>query len=128
MYLLDSDFLINFLKGKEKEVKFIHKATSANLSTSIICIGEVLEGLYATNNEDKTAQFEQLITKFKSFEINREVINEFALLRANLRTQGKLIDNLDLLIAATCMAYNLTLVTSNISHFKRIPKLKIYRE
>jgi predicted nucleic acid-binding protein len=45
--------------------------------------------------------------------------------RAILRKDSRLIDNFDLLIAATCLHYNLTLMTNNISHFDRIEKLKI---
>jgi predicted nucleic acid-binding protein len=37
-----------------------------------------------------------------------------------------LIPYLDLLIAATALAYDLTLLTRNRRHFQRIPDLKLY--
>jgi predicted nucleic acid-binding protein len=37
-----------------------------------------------------------------------------------------LIPDTDLLIAATALAENLTLVTRNVRHFNRIPELKLY--
>ena len=52
---------------------------------------------------------------------------KFAKLRAGLRKEGNLIDNMDLLIAATCLVNKLTLITGNVKHFQRVPGLKILR-
>ena len=60
-------------------------------------------------------------------DVNKKIIQEFAILRGRLRSKGKLIDNFDLLIAATCLSYNLVLATNNKSHFTRIPKLEIIK-
>ena len=43
-----------------------------------------------------------------------------------LRRQGQLIPDLDLLIAATALAHDLTLVTRNRHHFERIPDLRLH--
>ncbi|MFO7865930.1 MAG: VapC toxin family PIN domain ribonuclease, partial [Candidatus Aminicenantes bacterium] len=37
----------------------------------------------------------------------------------------KIIQDMDILIAATALTHNLTLVTNNIRHFKNIPDLRI---
>jgi tRNA(fMet)-specific endonuclease VapC len=42
-----------------------------------------------------------------------------------LRKSGKPIDDIDLLIAGTAISNDLVLVTHNLSHFERIPELKI---
>ena len=47
-------------------------------------------------------------------------------MRAFLRRQGQLIPDLDLLIAATALAHDLTLVTRNRRHFSRILSLRLY--
>lgn len=129
MYLLDSDYLINFLKGKKTTVEVIAKLRRQNkkLYTSIICVGEVLEGFDILKNKEKILIFEKLLETLQILEINRKVINHFALTRGKLRKEGKLIDNFDLLIASTCLAYDLILLTKNIAHFQRIPNLKIYK-
>ena len=54
-----------------------------------------------------------------------ETARTFGKLRASLRRTGELIDNFDLLIAATCLSHGMTLLTGNIRHFKRIPGLNI---
>jgi tRNA(fMet)-specific endonuclease VapC len=40
--------------------------------------------------------------------------------------RGRLISDMDLLIAATAMHHNLTLVTRNHRHFERVPNLRLY--
>ncbi|MEA2511263.1 MAG: hypothetical protein QOJ59_750, partial [Thermomicrobiales bacterium] len=49
-----------------------------------------------------------------------------ARIRSFLRSQGRLIPDIDLQIAATAVSLDLTLVTRNLRHFSRIPGLKIY--
>ncbi|MDM8517815.1 hypothetical protein QUF76_16590 [Desulfobacterales bacterium HSG16] len=44
---------------------------------------------------------------------------------ANLRKQGKPVDDIDLLIAGIAVAKNMVLVTHNQSHFERIKQLNI---
>ena len=39
--------------------------------------------------------------------------------------RGVPIDSADVLIAATALRYRLTLVTANVSHYDRIPSLKL---
>jgi tRNA(fMet)-specific endonuclease VapC len=45
----------------------------------------------------------------------------FAEIKADLQTQGNIIDDMDLLIAATALTMNYTLVTNNERYFSRIP-------
>jgi tRNA(fMet)-specific endonuclease VapC len=51
----------------------------------------------------------------------------FARTRADLRRSGQLIADLDLLIAATALHHDLTLLTRNVRHFARIPGLRLYQ-
>jgi tRNA(fMet)-specific endonuclease VapC len=50
----------------------------------------------------------------------------FAELRAFLRRRGGLISDFDIIIAATALHYDLTVLTFNVRHFQRIPDLRIY--
>lgn len=126
MYLIDSDIIINFLNGREKERDLLAGIKSQTLSTSIICVGEILEGIYTLRSKKKLKEFEAFLEGFEIYDIDKVVIERFSVLRAKLRKEGSLIDNPDLLIASTCIAHNLILVTGNISHFKRTSTLKLY--
>lgn len=125
MYLIDSDVLINFLKGEEIAVKTIKKLQNKPLYISVISVGEILEGLLETKNMKKLSSFKELLKTVTTINIDLPIIEKFASLRKFLRNKGLLIDNFDLLIASTCLAHDLILITNNISHFKRIPRLKI---
>ncbi len=125
MYLIDSDVLINFLKGDPDAVDTIKRIGSHLLYISVISVGEIWEGLLETKNKKKLASFNELLKTLTVVNIDLMVIEKFASVRKLLRKKGMLIDNLDLLIASTCLAYNLSLVTKNTRHVKRIPDLKM---
>lgn len=125
MYLIDSDVLINFLKGEQDAVDTIKRLQVQSLYISIISVGEILEGLLETKNKKKLISFKKLLKSLNVINIDLTVIEKFASVRKLLRKKGMLIDNFDLLIASTCLAYDLYLVTRNTSHFRRVPDLKM---
>ncbi len=125
MYLVDSDALINFLKGEKEAVKTIRKLQNQPLYISIISVGEILEGLFETKNKKKLTSFKELLKTVTIINVDLPIIEKFAFIRKSLRQKGLLIDNFDLLIASTCLTHDLILITMNVSHFKRIPGLKI---
>jgi len=124
MYLIDSDVLIDFLKAKKNTIDVLGKLKSNERYTSIICVGEILEGL----SEKQKKKFQKLINLINVYDINLKVIVKFSEIRKELRRKGNLIDNFDILIAATCLVNDLILITNNLKHFKRIEGLKILRK
>jgi tRNA(fMet)-specific endonuclease VapC len=57
--------------------------------------------------------------------LKQPVARQFGEIKAKLRREGKLIEDFDLLIATTALTHDLTLVTNNLEHFKRIENLQI---
>ena len=57
--------------------------------------------------------------------LDEKISKIFAQERGRLRRKKAMIDNFDLMIGATCLAYNLTLLTNNIKHFQNINGLLI---
>lgn len=51
----------------------------------------------------------------------------FARTRSALRRAGTRIPDMDLLIAATAIHHDVTLLTRNVRHFTRITQLKLYQ-
>ena len=62
---------------------------------------------------------------FPIIDIGKGIIEIFGAIKAKLEDSGNRIDDMDLLIAATSMYMNLSLVTSNKSHFNRIDDLML---
>jgi len=125
-YLIDTDWVIDFLKGKEEVKKKISSLYEKGLAISVISLSELYEGIYGSENKESHLEsLENFLKGVFILEINEEIAKIFGKERANLRKTGKLIDNFDLMIASTCLYYNLNLLTNNIKHFERIENLKI---
>ena len=128
-YLVDTDWIIHALHGKEKEVTKLLELKKEGLAISVISLAELYEGVYRSTDPIST---ETILKDFLSgvmvLEINEEISKKFGELRAKLRTQGKLIGDFDLLIASTGLCYNLTLLTYNINEFERVENLNIFSD
>jgi predicted nucleic acid-binding protein len=57
--------------------------------------------------------------------VTSEVARKFGELRADLLDAGQTAPEMDLLIAATALVHDLTLVTHNVEDFKHVPGLTI---
>ena len=121
-YLLDTNILIDISKGAADKLLILEKLGEDQMTTSVICLGEFLEGLDA-NGVNK---LERMINGLTTLEIGQKEIYIFAEIRKQLRPKGILIDNMDILIAATAIANDLILITDNLKHFSRVKGLKIY--
>ncbi len=97
-------------------------------SNCIVCeltIGELLIGAYKGGDKRQWAQVETTKKKFKLLPVTYGIIDLYARNRAIVESQGKKIDQIDLLIGSTAVFHNLTIVTHNTKHFERIPNIKI---
>lgn len=78
---------------------------------------------------DHSAQETSFLNRLRVVEVigmNEEIMRGYAYIRGTLRRDGTSIGVADILIAATALHYDLTLVTGNLDHFRRIPELKLY--
>ena len=127
-YLIDTDRIIDFLKGDKKTVEKLTSLLDEGLAVSVISLAELYEGVYGSDNPERRMNgLNDFLTSVNVLEVNNEISMVFGKKRAALRKDGKLIDNFDLLIAATCLHYDLTLITNNTQHFERIEELNILR-
>lgn len=127
-YLLDTSIIVNIFRGKKEEQKLI-ESLDGERASSFVCLAELYEGVARSRDREKE---EDNLVKFFSrlhnvFGIDNEVAKKFGETRAQLKAQGNIIEDLDLIIAATCITYNQTLITRNQKHFSRIPDLRIYQ-
>lgn len=127
-HLIDSDYVVDWLKGRSDAVQLLTGLRRGGLAISDITFGEVYEGIYS-GRDPVTAErgFRQFLRLATVVPTNRTIMRRFARLRGELRARGLLIGDLDLLIAATALAHDLTLVTRNRRHFARIPGLALYQ-
>lgn len=113
-YLLDSDVIIWFLRGKEEVVTLIKNlAKDKLLGCSPLSIIEIKLGM-KKGEEDETNLFFDTI---KVWEIDKQIATEAANYIMQYRKKGVTIDFIDATIAATCKLKNLILMTYNIDHY-----------
>ena len=126
-YLVDTDWVVEYLKGREPAATTLPLLRHDELAISLITFGEIYEGIYSGRNPEHHEEvFLRLLRRVQVLSLNRTILRHFARIRGQLRSQGQLIGDLDLLIAGTALYHDLTLVTHNTRHFSRIPNLKVY--
>ena len=125
-YLLDTSAVVNFLRGKQSINETVIKAGAA---VSIITRAELYYGALKSSQPKRNLD---LVNGFlEELEINTVNLSEgivltYARLKTQLEKQGRRLDEFDLLIAASALENNFTLVTENAKHFSRIKDLRIF--
>ncbi|MEX1254180.1 MAG: type II toxin-antitoxin system VapC family toxin [Dehalococcoidia bacterium] len=126
-YLVDSDWIIDCLRGDQKAAAVLLGVVREGLAVSIISVAEIYEGAYGL--PDSAAHMQTLRSFLRAFTpltVSDSIAERFAQLRAKLRQEGRPIADFDLLIAATALEHGLALITRNERHFRRIEGLELY--
>ena len=129
MYLLDSDWLIDYLDDLPDAVELVGPLADAGLAFSVVTYMEAFEG--TLRKQDPAAAQARLragLRPFHAIHVSQEIAARCAIIRYDLRSRGRRIRDraLDLLIAVTAIEYDLTLVTRNLDDFSDIPGLRLY--
>ena len=124
--LLDTDTLSEIMKGRNSNVEqkaIQYLKTHGQFRISVITRYEILRGLKAKQALRQIAIFEDRCNKSYVYPLTDDIAVQASDIYAYLHKQGLLISDADILIAATALVHNLTLITGNIEHFSRIPNL-----
>jgi len=125
-YIIDSDILIYFLKGQAKVVEHITKLETDEIATTIINHTELLFGAFNSEKKKQNLELiENFLDKVQILAFCKDSSYIFAEQKALLKKQGKIIADMDLMIASIAIQNHGILVTNNTKHFDRINKLKI---
>lgn len=125
-YLLDTSTIINYLRGVDLTVEMINNI-EGEMCSSYICLSELYEGVYRVKEQEKA---EKVVKDFfqslsEVYTVDEKIAKQFGEIRAHLKKTGKVLEDIDIFIAATCVVYGLTLITENKKHFFRIKNLEI---
>ncbi len=126
--LWDTDVMSEHLKGKNPHVvrrATVYLSQHKRTTFSLITRFEILRGLKARNATHLLTQFEVVCQSAQILLITDDIIVLAADLWAALRRRGQLIDDSDVLIAATALHHSLPVATGNVAHFSRIPGLTV---
>jgi len=126
-YMLDTDICSYLIRGgvPSLDAKVVKRPTAS------LCMSEVTraELLFGVERKGRPAKLATLVGRFlqqvPSLPWDDDAALVYAQVRAGMERAGKLIGNLDMLIAAHALAAELVLVTNNEREFKRVPGLGV---
>ena len=96
------------------------------MGISAITLGELRYGAACSARPEANHQaIDGFISGITLIGVDARTAHAFGDLKAQLRKQGMLIEDFDLVIAATARSHDLSLVTNNVDHFGRIPHLRL---
>jgi tRNA(fMet)-specific endonuclease VapC len=95
---------------------------------SVIAFGELLEGVLFSKRGQPALNRQRLLQFLAPFDIinlTPEIAEVWADQRGTLRSRGTITPDNDLIIAATALRFDMTVVTFNRKHFERIEGLPL---
>jgi tRNA(fMet)-specific endonuclease VapC len=125
--LVDTDVLSAIMRRSQAATAKAAAYLSVHslFSFSIITRYEILQGLKAKNAIKQIAAFELLCVSSNVIALTDAIVDKAAEIYAELHSQGLLIGDADILIAASALANGCGVATNNEKHFKRVPGLHI---
>lgn len=125
-YLIDSDILIYFLKGKQEVVEKLSHMPIDNLYISRINYTELIYGAYNSAKIEKNLKIiEPFLESFKILEFTQASSLIFAKEKARLKKSGNIITDMDLMIASIAIENDCILISNNIKYFERVQNLEL---
>lgn len=125
-YLIDTDWVIDYLAGIPKVVDRVLDCQKEGIALSIVSYAELYEGvLYSQNSIESAKALNSFLSAVPVLEISKPICELFGRERGLLRSKRITVADFDLLIGATALHHHLILLTNNKKHFLKISDLKI---
>ena len=124
-YMLDTDIASYLIRGDHPNATEKFTELYEDCIMSSITAAELQYGAKKRNNRALTQKVQALCNLVTIIPWNEEAAGSYAKLRVELETAGTPIGNMDMLIAASAIAEEATLVTNNVEHFSKVASLKI---
>ena len=126
MYLLDTDTVIYILKGHPTVLQNLQKHPHDPVKLCVITLMELCYGAYKSQRPaSNLAKIRTLENSLEILPVGQEIVEIFGMEKAGLERRGTPLDDFDLVLGCCALAHNLTLVTNNVKHFKKIDGLRV---
>jgi len=127
MYFLDTNTCIYFLNGRSESIRRkILMTPPIEIAIPSIVKAELILGAYKGQFPEKTLEkIEKFLQPFEVVPFDDQAVYRYGEVRSKLEKEGRIIGPNDIIIAATTLYHDATLVTNNLMEFMRVEGLKI---
>ena len=126
-YLLDTSWVIGYLRGQAQVVARLEELRPAGLGVSMITVAELEIGIvHAQKPAQAKLGLENFMNGVTVLDVTRPICKLFAEWTVRLEQRGQRLEHFDILIAATALQHQLTLCTFNRRHFERVEGLALH--
>lgn len=125
---MDTDWIIDALHEHGPAIRTLESLAPAGLAVSLVTYAELYEGaFYARDSKQALAEVSTFLDAKDVIPATQVILERFAVIRGGLTRHLRNQDgDFDLVIAATALTHDLTLVTRNLRHVRHVAGLSIY--
>jgi len=127
--LFDTDAISELLRSKPNPtyLGWVRTIPREDQFTSAICVGELFKAAFRSSARDRHLKNieQRVLPAITVIPFDVATARVFGEIRAGLEMKGLPPPDADIQIAATAVHHGLELVTGNIRHFQRIPRLQL---
>lgn len=125
-YMLDTDISSYLIRENPREwVDAFISHEKKGICISSVTYAELFFGLQNHYSERLHKKINQLVSLVEIVDWTSSAALKYADIKYHLKKSGTPIGNMDMLIAASAISLNASLVTNNKKHFSVVPGLKI---
>lgn len=128
-YLFDTDAISELLKPRPAAgyVRWLGSVPREEQFTSAVVVGELYKGAFRSSAVARHLENieKRVLPAVTVLSYDADAARVYGQIRAHLASTGRPLPDADLQIAATALLHDLDLVTGNVKHFKRVPRLRI---
>lgn len=127
-HLIDTDWAIDVFHGQPAAEQTLIGLAPDGLSVSHLSYAELYQGAYyGRDPETAITGLRWFLQDKHLLPTTPEIMERFAILRGSLTPHlRRQIGDIDLIIAATALTYDLALLTRNVKDFQHVPGLRLY--
>ena len=124
-FLLDTDTSSAFLKGDNRVWQRCMQHTG-RLAVSALVVAELYTWAFrARGSPKRLPALMDFLQDVTILDVTADIARTFGALRAKLLDAGRPSPQIDLLIAATALVHDFTLVTHNVQDYQQVPDLRV---
>lgn len=128
MYCFDTDVISALIRSDPPTpaIRRLARIPVEQQHTTAITAGELRYGALRRGSDLLQQAIEAfLASAITILSFDTAASAEYARVRTALETEGRRLEDPDLRIASIALTHDLTLVTGNVRHFRRVPELRV---